>query len=234
MQLLNKLGEELIKRKKILMDNTDSLAVEDTTFIVTDKYFRNGVISEEIKNAIFNNEVSIPKFEKSLLKYQNFRKDENQIKEEIAKFADRLEEELKIQEVQLTKNDMKIGNDLTTINVVKTVCLPQETMISYVGVDKAMYNKISSKCIIPFFILRLKKIIEDVKKSEILRSNYIKLSSSKPYTQVSSEENNLLIDIVLEIDIETLEKRENYSETATFIDSALNYFDNYYQSRIVE
>lgn len=234
MRLLNKLGEELIQRKKTLMNSRDSLVIEDNTFVINEKYHRNGIISDEIKNSIFNNEVSIPEFEKTLLKYNNFRKQENEIKEEIIKFADKLENELSLQEIPLTKKDMKIGNDLTTINVVKTICLPQEMMMNYIGIDKAMYEKISSKCVIPFFILRLKKIIEDVKQSEMLRSNYINLSSSKPYTQSSNGNNNLLIDIVLEINIETLEERNNYNETALFIGSAINYFEDYYEARIVE
>ena len=75
MHLLNKLGDELVQRKNIIMNSKDSLTVDDTIYIVNTRYFQNRIINEEIKNAIMNNTVSIPEFEKVLLKYVNFRKE---------------------------------------------------------------------------------------------------------------------------------------------------------------
>ena len=237
MHLLNKLGDELVQRKNIIMNSKDSLTVDDTIYIVNTRYFQNRIINEEIKNAIMNNTVSIPEFEKVLLKYVNFRKDENQIREEIAIYADKLEKEIKLQELPITRKDMRIGNNLSTINIVKTICLTKDFMRRYVGLedDEEMYDKVSSKCVIPFFIMRIKKIIEDVSKSETLKSNHIHITSSKPYTKNDTGlDTPILFDFIIEIDIDSLDKDESYNDTINYIRVALDYFHDYYEARIVE
>lgn len=233
MHLLNKLGDELIKRKRVLLEATDPLAIEDTAFIINERYYKNNIINDEIKNSILNSEIKIPDFEKTLLKYQNFRKDESQIKQEIAIFAAELEKEFELQDLKISKKDMRIGSDLTTINVIKTICLTKQMMQEYVGLldDDIMYEKVASRCVIPFFILRIKKIIQDVSNAEVLRSNYIKISSSKPYTSDSNE--NILFDFILEIDINTLEENKNYNETANYVRNAIDYFETYYQEKTI-
>lgn len=240
MQLLNKLGEELVKRKRVLLEEPkSSLSYEDTIYIIENRYYNNKVINDEIKNAIVNNNVLIPEFEKILLNYTNFRKDENQIKQELALLAEKLEEEIKLQELPISKKDMRLGNNLTTINIQKTICLTQDFMKRYIGLenDINMYEKVINKCIIPFFIFRVKKIIDDIAKSESLKSNYMRVTSSRPYQYNSgsqADEASVMFNFVIEIDISLLESNNGYNEAANYIRIALDYFNTYYEARILE
>lgn len=242
MKLINRLGEELLARKQVIVDwynsgDNNPFALEDTKFIINEKYLKSELINEEIKNALMNNAVSMTDFETLLLKNNKYKKTRQQIEEEIAVFANKLLEQLNIQELELNKNDLRISEDLQTLDVYKTIKLTKDMMQSYVGlkVEDEAYVKIASKCVIPFFILRLKKIMTDYCNSELLRSNFMKADFSAVYTKNEKDVNEpIMIDFIIKININTVEQNENYNDIATFIRNAFEGLDLYFQQRTLE
>lgn len=242
MKIINRLGEELIARKQVIADwysssDANPFAIEDTKFIITEKYYKGGLINEEIKNALLNNNISIDEFEKILMKESKYKKSKQQIEEEIAIFANKLLEQTKLQDVEITKDEIRISNDLQSLDIYRTIKLTKQAMQAYVGLEanNDSYLKIASKCIIPFFILRIKKIMADFCHSEILRSNYIKTEFTPVYTKNDKDINEpIMIDFVIKIDINAIEKNENYNDIASFIRLALDQLEIYFSARTLE
>lgn len=242
MRIINKLGEELVARKQVLADwyssgNANPFAIEDTKYIINERYYKSGLINDEIKNSLLNNAVSVSEFEDLLLKSEKYKKTKQQIEEEIAVFADKLLNQLKIQEVPIIKSELRISNDLQSLDIYKTVKITKNMMQSYIGLEsnEESYIKIASKCVIPFFILRIKKIMGDFCRSELLKSNYIKTEFTPVYTKNEKDINEpIMIDFVIKININNLERNENYNDIASFTRVALEQLDLYFRERTLD
>lgn len=242
MRIINRLGEELIARKQVISDwylsgDPNPFVLEDTKFIINEKYFKGGLIDNEVRDTLLNNSISIEEFEGILLKYDKYKKTKQQIEEEIAIFANRLMEQLKLQEIDVDRSDLRISDNLQTLDIYKTIKLTKNMMQSYVGLENnnEAYLKIASKCIMPFFILRIKKIMTDFCHSELLRSNYIKTEFTPVYTKNDKDINEpIMIDFIIKIDINTMEKNENYNDIASFINMAFDNLSVYYEQRTLE
>jgi hypothetical protein len=242
MKIINRLGEELIARKQVISEwytsgDPNPFVLEDTKFIINERYYKGGIINEEVKNALLNNSVSIEEFQNILLKDNKYKKTKEQIEEEIAIFANRLMEQITLQEVEIERSALKISDNLQTLDVYKTIKLTKDVMQNYVGLENnnEAYLKIASKCIVPFFILRIKKIMTDFCHSELLRSNYIKTEFTPVYTKSSKDINEpIMIDFIIKIDINTLEQNENYNDIASYIRNALDNLNVYFEQRTLE
>lgn len=242
MKIINKLGEELLARKQVVTDWYNSaernpFTLEDTKYIIEERYYKNGLINDALKTALLDTNISMANFESLLLKEEKYKKTKQQIEEEIAIFANRLLEQLQLQELEISKSDLRIANDLQTLDIYKTLKITKNMMQSYVGLDSndESYLKIASKCIIPFFILRIKKIMSDYCNSEMLRSNYMKAEFTPVYTKNDKDINEpIMIDFVIKIDINAIERNENYNDMASYIRNAIEQLELYFQQRTLD
>lgn len=242
MKIINRLGEELIARKQVILEwsssgDSNPFALADTKYIITERYYKTGIINDEIKNALLNNDISIEEFQQILLKDNKYKKTKEQIEEEIAIFANKLMEQIKLQDIDIDSNALRISDNLQTLDIYKTIKITKDVMQRYVGLENnnEAYLKIASKCIIPFFILRMKKIMTDFCHSELLRSNYIKAEFTPVYTKNNKDINEpIMIDFVIKVDINTLEQNENYNDIASYIRNALDNLTVYFEQRILE
>lgn len=232
MQKLNLFGQQLLNYKKELENKEYPKIVQDSLIMAVDKLATDEFINLDMLTAI-KSDMSFEEFEEVVLSTEKCCKTKAELENEFEELRNKFMLEL-YEDMALIPPDISFENDIENelLMIKKDFLITEEFLKNYFYIpttedfDALMKRK---GFIEKFAILRLEKIFNDFleKNSEIKDFNLL-------HTNVffNSETKNYGIQLILEINIDLIEKDENIDTLSNSVLSILTQAEEHYNIKM--